>query len=61
MGQIFIKQLYDYWNNIFALMKDDCDGLTEQELEKAGKAFYEEYYIKKLQRTRFVTTFSHNI
>lgn len=43
----FDKQLYDYWNNIFALMKDDCDGLTEQELEKAGKAFYEEYYIKK--------------
>ncbi len=45
--EIFKKQLYDYWNNIFALMKDDCDGLTEQELEKAGKAFYEEYYIKK--------------
>lgn len=42
-------------------MKDDCDGLTEQELEKAGKAFYEEYYIKKLQRIRFATTFSHNI
>ena len=28
-------------------MKDDCEGLTEQELEKAGKTFYEEYYIKK--------------
>lgn len=28
-------------------MKDECEGLTEQELEKAGKAFYEEYYIKR--------------
>ena len=43
----FDKQLYDHWNNIFSLMKDECEGLTEQELEKAGKAFYEEYYIKR--------------
>lgn len=43
----FDKQLYDHWNNIFSFMKDECEGLTEQELEKAGKAFYEEYYIKR--------------
>lgn len=43
----FDKQLFDYWNNIFALLKDDCEEMTEEELIKAGKSFYEEYYIKK--------------
>lgn len=43
----FDKQLFDYWNGIFALMKDDCEGLTEEELVTAGKSFYEEYYIKR--------------
>ena len=43
----FDKLLYDYWNQIFALMKDDCQEMTEDELRKAGKSFYEEYYIKR--------------
>lgn len=27
-------------------MKDDCEGLSDDELIKAGKSFYENYYVK---------------
>ena len=42
----FDKLLYDHWDRVFSLMKDDCEGLTDDELIKAGKSFYETYYVK---------------
>lgn len=42
----FDKQLFDYWHSIFALLKDDCENMTEEQLSSAGKSFYENFYIK---------------
>lgn len=43
----FDNQLFNHWNSIFALMKDECEDMSEGELVKAGKSFYEEFYIKR--------------
>lgn len=42
----FDSLLCDHWDRIFSLMKDDCEGLSDDELIKAGKSFYENYYVK---------------
>lgn len=39
------KLLHDYWNNIFSIVKDECEGLSDIELEKIGKDFYKKYYV----------------
>ncbi|MPL70222.1 hypothetical protein SDC9_15977 [bioreactor metagenome] len=39
------KQLQDYWNNIFSIIKDECEDLTDAELESIGRDFYKKYYI----------------
>lgn len=39
------KLLQDYWNNIFSIVKDECEGLSDAELEKIGKDFYKKHYV----------------
>lgn len=41
----FEKLLQDYWNNIFSIVKDECEGLSDAELEKIGNDFYKKYYV----------------
>ncbi|KAA6325602.1 hypothetical protein EZS27_025200, partial [termite gut metagenome] len=42
------KQLQDYWNNIFSIIKDECEGLSNIELEKIGRDFYKKYYVESI-------------
>ena len=42
----FDSQLFDHWNRIFTLMKDECEEMSEDDLIKAGKNFYQDFYIK---------------
>lgn len=44
----FDKLLIDHWNNIFAIMKDECEELSDLELERIGRDFYKKYYIESI-------------
>ena len=39
------KQLQDYWNNIFSIVKDECEGLSDVDLERIGRDFYRKHYV----------------
>jgi hypothetical protein len=39
------KLLQDYWNNIFSIVKDECEGLSDTELERIGNDFYKKHYV----------------
>jgi len=42
------NQLQDYWNNIFSIVRDDCEGLSDNELEKIGREFYKKYFVENI-------------
>jgi len=42
------NQLQDYWNNIFSIVRDECDGLSDNELEIIGKDFYKKFFIVRV-------------
>jgi hypothetical protein len=42
------NQLQDYWNNIFSIVRDECEGLSVSELEKIGKDFYKKYFVERV-------------
>jgi hypothetical protein len=45
----FDKQLFDHWNTIFAIVKDDCEEVSDDiELERIGRNFYKRYYIERV-------------
>lgn len=54
----FEKQLKDHWNNIFSAMKDDCDGLPLNELERIGYDFYRKYYVERVPPIRIRERFA---
>jgi hypothetical protein len=45
---LFENRLHDHWNNIFSAMKDDCEGLPTEELERIGNKFYQKYYVERV-------------
>jgi hypothetical protein len=46
--ETFEKKLSDHWNNIFSLMKDDCEGMDEALLQKVGYDFYKKFYVEQV-------------
>ena len=40
------KRLIDDWKSKFALMKDDLESSSKEELMKEGRNFYTSYYVK---------------
>lgn len=46
--EAFEKKLSDHWNNIFSLMKDDCEGMDEAVLQKIGYDFYKKFYVEQV-------------
>jgi len=48
----FDNQLKDYWNNIFAIIKDECEDFSSEKLEKAGHEFYKKYYVESVPPCR---------
>jgi hypothetical protein len=45
---LYETRLFDHWKNIFAAMKDDCEGFTEERLLSIGKDFYRKYYVENV-------------
>lgn len=39
------KRLQDHWNNIFSIVKDECEGLSKADLERIGRDFYKRHYV----------------
>jgi hypothetical protein len=46
------KNLLDHWNTIFSLIKDDCEGMSSEELIKIGSDFYRKYYVERIPPIR---------
>lgn len=40
----FDYKLFDYWENIFGAMKDDCQGVDSAKLQELGASFYRTYF-----------------
>lgn len=40
------KLLQDHWNNIFSMVKDECEGISKDRLEGIGRDFYKKYYVE---------------
>ena len=40
------NRLQDYWNKIFSIVSDECEGLSDKDLEKIGRDFYTNYFVK---------------
>src|SRR5690606_12757876 len=59
--EFFENKLKDHWDNIFALMKDDCEGIEESLLQKIGYDFYRKFYIEQVPpikiRERFTSEY----
>jgi hypothetical protein len=59
--ELFEKRLEDHWGNIFAMIKDDCEGMDEASLQKIGNDFYKKYYIERVPpikiRERFTSEY----
>ncbi|MGF7077721.1 ABC-three component system protein [Mucilaginibacter sp. UYCu711] len=59
--ELFEKRLEDHWSNIFAMIKDDCEGMDEASLQKIGHDFYKKFYIEKVPpikiRERFTSEY----
>lgn len=41
----FDYKLFDYWENIFGAMKDDCQGVDSAKLQELGASFYRTYFL----------------
>lgn len=41
----FDNKLFDYWENIFVAMKDDCQGIDEAKLQELGASFYRTFLV----------------
>jgi len=46
--EAFERKLSDHWNNIFSLMKDDCEGMEVAVLQKVGYDFYKKFYVEQV-------------
>jgi hypothetical protein len=59
--ELFEKRLEDHWGNIFAMIKDDCEGMDGASLQKIGHDFYKKYYIERVPpikiRERFTSEY----
>jgi hypothetical protein len=59
--EAFEKKLSDHWNNIFSLIKDDCEGMDEAFLKKVGYDFYKKFYVEQVPpikiRERFTSEY----
>jgi hypothetical protein len=59
--ELFEKRLEDHWQNIFSMIKDDCEGMDETSLQKIGYEFYKKYYIERVPpikiRERFTSEY----
>lgn len=40
--------LQDHWNNIFSIVKDECEELSAIDLERIGRDFYKKYYVESV-------------
>ncbi|TCC99761.1 hypothetical protein EZ449_21350 [Pedobacter frigidisoli] len=58
---LFENRLEDHWNNIFSMIKDECEGLDEANLMKIGYDFYKKFYVEKVPpikiRERFTSEY----
>lgn len=43
--ETFDNKIFDYWENIFVAMKDDCQGHDAEQLKKIGANFYRQYFV----------------
>ncbi|WP_304066944.1 ABC-three component system protein [Pedobacter glucosidilyticus] len=59
--EAFERKLEDHWNNIFSLMKDDCEGMDKAVLQKVGYDFYKKFYVEQVPpikiRERFTSEY----
>lgn len=56
--EYFEKQLFDNWTNIFMALKDDCEDVSEEEMVKLGKTFYQKFYVERVPHIRIRPKFS---
>lgn len=54
----FEKQLYDNWVNIFMALKDDCDGVSPEEMVRLGNNFYKKFYVERVPQVRIRPKFN---
>lgn len=54
----FEKQLYDNWSNIFSALKDDCDGISADEMIRLGEQFYRKFYVDRVPLIRIRPKFN---
>lgn len=58
---LFESRLEDHWNNLFSMIKDDCEGFDEDSLKKVGYDFYRKFYVEKVPpikiRERFTSEY----
>ncbi len=58
---LFENRLEDHWNNVFSMIKDECEGLDEANLMKIGYDFYKKFYVEKVPpikiRERFTSEY----
>jgi hypothetical protein len=52
------KQLYDNWNNIFSALKDDCEGISVDEMTRLGHQFYKRFYVERVPQIRIRPKFN---
>jgi len=52
------KQLYDNWKNIFSALKDDCEGISVDEMTRLGHQFYKKFYVERVPQIRIRPKFN---
>lgn len=54
----FEKQLYDNWNSIFSALKDDCEGISSEEMIRLGSNFYRRFYVDRVPQVKIRPKFN---
>lgn len=56
--ETFEKQLFDNWNSIFSALKDDCEGISADEMIRLGNQFYKKFYVERVPQIRIRPKFN---